>query len=166
MFFSHLAENDHIQEIYWRAEQKNHKYVRIIIISFLMYDQIFYVLSFIYSIYYCCIGNYDTSTWPALLEVNVPFDTNAIYGWYLKLFTLMSVDIAFLTAYFLTSTQFIGSCIYVAAICEHFDSIMQTIQTNVERNRRDTNPRKYEMANMEIIAKYREAIQIHVQINE
>lgn len=78
----------------------------------------------------------------------------------------MFMDVAFLTVSFMASTQFIGSCIYIAAICEHFDSILLTIQTNVDRNRRASSPRTFETTNMEIIAMYREAIHIHVKINE
>lgn len=131
-----------------------------------MYDESVYVSTFIYSIYCICIGNYDTSTWPVLIEMSVPFDTKTIYGWYLLLFILNSMDIAYLTCLFLAATQFIGYCTYIAAICDHFDLMMQNVQANVEQNLRETNQQKFEETSMKIIAKVREAIQIHVKINE
>lgn len=161
------AENDEIQKIYWHAEQKCRKYIKIIATTLLVYDQSMYVISFIYSIYCICIGNYDTSTWPVLLEMSVPFETKTIYGWYLLLFTLISMDIAYLTSLFLGIIQFMGYCIYITAICEHFSLIMQTVQANVdEQNLRETNRCKFEEIGMKIVAKNREAIQIHIKINE
>lgn len=152
--------------MYWRAEQKYRKFVKIMITTFLVYDQFAYVLSFIYSIYCSCVGNYDVSTWPVILEMSVPFDTNTICGWYLLLFIITSMDLAYLTCYFLVSTQFFGCCMYIAAACEHFHLIMRMVQANVEQNRREINRRKFEKTNLGIIATYRKAIQLHVKINE
>lgn len=98
--------------------------------------------------------------------MSVPFDTKTIYGWYLLLFTLICMDISYLTCFLLASTQFIGLCIYILAICEHFDLVMQTVQASVEQNLHEKNQQKFEETNTEIIAKCHEAIQIHVKINE
>lgn len=76
------------------------------------------------------------------------------------------MDIAYLTCLFLAATQFIGYCTYIAAICDHFDLMMQNVQANVEQNLRETNQQKFEETSMKIIAKVREAVQIHVKINE
>lgn len=124
--------------------------------ALIIYDQSTYVLSFLYTIYYICIGNYDVSTWPALLEMSVPFDTKTIYGWYLLMFMLIIMDVTYLLCMFLGTTHFMGCCIYIGAICTHFDLDMQTIQAKVEQ-----------MENrMEIKMKIHKAIQIHVKVNE
>lgn len=102
-----------------------------------------------------------------LIEMSVPFDTKTIYGWYLLLFILIIADISYFICIFLGLTQFMSYCIYIAAICEHFDLIMQNAQANVEeQNQKGTNPRKLKEIRMKIIAKNREAIQIHVKIND
>lgn len=159
------AENERIQNIYWRAEQNYRKYSKIVTIAVLVYDQSFYLLTFIYSIYWILTGNSDISNWPVLYEVSVPFDTKTIYGWYLQLLIPACVDFFYYSCWLLSTTQFIGWCIYIVAICEHFASIMQTVEANVEENRHEKNSRKFRETSAKINAQIREAIEIHVQIH-
>lgn len=154
--FFHAVENVQIRGIYWRAEQKYRKYARVIAISYLIYDQSVYVTTFIYSICWILTGNLDASTWPVLVELSVPFGTNTIYGWYLLLLTTSGLDLAYLICIILSTTQFVGSCIHIAAMCEHFDFKMQTTQINIERKHRA----------MKIKKEICEAIQIHIKIYE
>lgn len=148
--------NEQIRKIYWRAEQLYRKYTQNIIISCVAYDQFGYVLTFFYSIYCLCIGNYDASTWVPLLQMSIPFDTKTIYGWYLLLFMLICTDIAYLSCLILGTTHFVGCCMYIMAICEHFDVAMQTVQATIEQSKRA----------MEINRQMHKAIRIHVKINE
>lgn len=135
-------------------------------LTILVYDQVAYVLTFIYSVYYICAGNYDTSTWPVLLEMSVPFDTTTMYGWYLLLLFAASMDFAYITCMLLSTTQFIGCCMYIVAICNHFESIVQMVDANIEQNRHEKNLRKISKAHAKINAQICDAIQIHIKIYE
>lgn len=160
------AHNDKTQEIYWHAEQKYRKYARIITTTALVYDQLAYSTTFLYSIYWILIGNTDASAWPLPYELSVPFDTKTVRGWYLMIFISNSLDMAYLTCLLMGTTQFIGSYVYITAICEHFDSIMQTIETNVERNQLETNSRKFLETRAKINVDICKAIETHIMIYE
>lgn len=108
----------------------------------------------------------DASTWPVLFELSVPFDTKTIYGWYLLLMLLISLDLAYLVCIVFGTTQFIGSCIYIVAICDQFDSNIQMIQTNIEQNQRETNREKNIKTKIQINKQIHDAIQIHARIYE
>lgn len=162
--FFYSVENDPI--LYWRAEQKYRKYSKMMTITLLVYDQFAYVSTFISSIYWISIGNCDASTWPVLFDLSVPFDSKTICGWYLQMLFAACMDLAFLICMLHSTIHFIGCCIYMAAICEHFDLIMRTIQATVEHNLREKSPRKCSDNKAKINAQIREAIQIHVKIYE
>lgn len=165
-FVLHSAENGQIYEVYWRAEQKYRKYSKIIAIAVLLYDQSAYISAFIYSICWILTGNNDASSWPVILELSVPFDTKTIGGWYLLLLIYICIDLSFLLCMISATTQFIGSCIYIAAICEHFNLVMQSVEANIEQNLREKNSRKFSETSIKANAGIREAIQIHIMIYE
>lgn len=160
------AENDEIQQIYWRAEQKCRKFSKVIGITSIAYNQSIYVWALISSIYRILTGNTDASTWPVLVELSVPFDTNTIYGWYLLLVLLICTDLAYFASLILGTTQFVGSCIYIAAICEHFDEIMQTVQANIEKYRNEKDPWEYKKLRANINSQIHKAVRIHSGIYE
>lgn len=166
LFFLHSAGNDQIHDIYWRAEQKYRKFSKVISIAFLVYDQSPYVSTLIYSFYYICIGNTDLSTWPVAYELSVPFDTTTMLGWYLQLLITMCNELVYLTYLLLATSQFIGCCMYIAAMCEHFDLIIQTARATIDRNRHEKKPRQFRETNGQIKKQISEAIQIHVRTNE
>lgn len=162
----HSAKNYEIQNVYWRAEQKYRKCSKMIAIAFLVYDQSAYWSTFISSICWILSGNTDASTWPVVFELSVPFDTKTIFGWYLLLLITTCLDFMYFTCMLLGTTQFMGYCIYIAAICEHFDLITQTIQTNIKLHLHEKNPQKCSEISGIINDQFREAIQIHIMIYE
>lgn len=134
----------------------------------LMYDQSTYVSTstFIYSICWVFSGNTDASTWPVVFKMSFPFDTKTIIGWYLLLIYTTCRDLAYIICLSLGTTQFIGLCIYIVAICDHFDSVMQMVQTNIEQNLHEKNPGKFIETNAKINAQINKAIEVHIQIYE
>lgn len=84
----------------------------------------------------------------------------------MQILIIICVDFAYLTCMILGTSQFIGCCIYLEAMCEHFDAIMQTVQAKVEQNQREKNPRKIEQTNAEINTQMCKAVEIHITIKE
>lgn len=164
--FFHSDGNNQFHGIYWRAEQKYRKYSKRIAVILLVYDQSTYLLTFLYSICWILTGNNDASTWPILFELSVPFDTKTIGGWYLLLMITACLDLSFLICVISATTQFIGCCIYMLAICEHFNLIMQTVQANIEENLDEENPQKFKETSRKANAGIWEAVQIHAMIYE
>lgn len=135
-------------------------------ITFMVYDQSAFVSALIYSIHSILIGNNDASTWPIVYELSIPFDSKTVFGWYFLLLFNMCMDLAYLMSFILGTNQFIGSCIYIEAMCEPIDFIMQMIQANVEKNIQETNPSKIQETNIKINAQMCEAIELHMKILE
>lgn len=158
------AKTDEIQNIYWRAEQTYRQMSKVISIAIVLYDQSTYWLTFVYSFCFILTGNLDASTWPVIFELSVPFDTKTIFGWYLQLLITTCLDLAYIMCMLFGTTQFIGSCIHIMAMCEHFDLIMQKIQVKIEKNLRESNSRKFIVTRAKIDDQIRDAIQMHVNI--
>lgn len=133
----------------------------IVIFQFL-YDQSVYVSALTYSIFCICMGNFNASTWPVLIELSLPFDTKSICGWYLSLFFFWCMDVSYLTCFLWGTTQFIGCCLYLEAACEHFDFQMQTFQQNIEKNPHENLRQQYHQPN----GKIKDAIEIHNLVYE
>lgn len=152
--------------IYWRAEQKCRKYTRTMVVGLVVYDQFSYLYNFIYATYSLCIGNYDQSTWPAPMDLAVPFDKNTIYGWYLLTFMLMYLDLSYLLSSLLGVTHFIGCCYYIAAVCEHYELVLKLIQESIEENQRETNRHRFQENTVKIREQIKEIIPIHYKIYE
>lgn len=166
LFFSLTDENDRVQSIYWRAEQTYRKYVKNIAISYLVCTHSSYVSALAYSVHAILTGNNDASKWPVVYDLSVPFDTKTIFGWYGLLLVSKAMDFAYLISCLLGTSQFIGCCIYIEAICEHFDLLMQTAHANNKQNMQEENPRTIEETANKIKALIRDAMEIHIKIYE
>lgn len=89
-----------------------------------------------------------------------------MYGWYLQLLITISVDLAYLVCLLLGTTHFTGSCLYIAAVCEHFDATMQIVQKNIEKYLIEMDPWEYKKTRAKINSQMNEAIRIHGRIYE
>lgn len=63
------------------------------------------------------------------------------------------MDFAYIIWMLLGTAQFIGSCIYISAMCEHFDSIMQKVQANIKQNRGEKKSTKIQCNSSENLYK-------------
>lgn len=160
------VENDQIRNIYWLAEQKYRKNTRLFVITTVAQIESIYLLCFIYAISCICTGYFDASTWPMSFELSVPFDTKSILGWYLLLFFTNLMDTSYMVSLLWATTQFFGYCIYIEAICKHFDLETQMVQANIEKDRHENTPQQFSKTKEEITVQFRKAIHIHVSIYE
>lgn len=134
--------------------------------TIIVYDQFTYLWNFAYATYCVCMGNYDTSTWPAPMDLSVPFDKSTIIGWYSLTFILMCMDLTYLISLLLGTTHFIACCIYIAAICEHHELVLRSWQENIEQNQREADRQKFEENSAKIREQIKGIVQIHMEIFE
>lgn len=107
------------------------------------------------------LGNFDTSTWLFLQEMEVPFaaDVSTVFRWYLRTF----VYVWGAWSYCLTVTTifpfFFGGCIYINACCKHLKAVFDECDQMIET--------KWESKGKQIAAvsgKIKKAISIHIKI--
>lgn len=162
---SNLEEDPDISEIYWRAEQKCRKYTKKITSYFFINEAIFLGAP-LFSFYCILTGNTDASTWALPFDLSVPFDTNTILGWYLTWFFQFNISLCYVSCTITITTYFVCCCIYLAAICEHFGFLFDSVAEDVERNRGETIPMKHRKRKRTIEEKMGKIVATHAKVFE
>lgn len=57
-------------------------------------------------------------------------------------------------------------CLYIGAICEHFDFLCDSIMDDVERNQIEKDPKKQQQRKQQIHEKIGQMIEVHVKMFE
>lgn len=123
-------------------------------------------VSMLVSILSMLAGNFDTSTWPFVYNMVMPFSTKPVLGWYLAWLIQLCIGMAYTTSMTSVVAYFVNSCIYVRAICHHFHLLIQSIEQIIIKNRDEHDAIKCEENYRKIEAKLRKAVQIQVNVIE
>lgn len=124
---------DHkISDIYWNNEQKCRKYTKTVCCYILFHMQVF-VAAFFYPMYCMYVGNFDASTWPLPFNYAVPFDETTFWGYYLMWFIQANSAMAYCLGTTSTTSYFMACCLYIGALCDHFDSLAHSVDGAVEQ---------------------------------
>lgn len=125
---------------------------------------------FVIAIFKCAYdifnGEYDTSAWNLPFLLSMPFNTETVKGWFLLLFIQLNVSIFYSLIMIAATSYFICGCLYIGAICDHFDVLIDTIEKDVETNQLENNSFKYKKREQEIWKCFCNAIEIHGDVHE
>lgn len=122
--------------MYWKTEQKCRQFTRYM--SYFIYvDQLIPIAALFYSFYCIYAGSRDTSTWILAFNILVPFDTQNLFGWYLKWFICLTMSISYASAVTLITSYFVSCCLYIQAICNHFNMLNSLTEQNAESIRKN-----------------------------
>lgn len=135
---------------------------------------IFFIINIQAAYYLLCIssiaslmkGNFDTSTWPALFDLALPFDTTTLVGWYAMWALLTIMDLSYVLGMVSASSYFTCSCLYIEAMCDNYDSLMQSIQESFEQKESEKRQQLSKEEYSKITKLAHKAIDIHVFIYE
>ena len=166
IFYS--ATEDTVLNIYWVAEKKCRKYTKVMA-GFVFIDQSVFFLSFIASFYNIFVGNLDTSTWELPLRLVVPFNTERISMWYTLCIIQYSMSISYSLCISATTSYFISGCFYIAAICDHFDALIDSLKEDIQPNDETSKSKPIESTKRmhgQLKEKLRNAVEIHVKLYE
>lgn len=98
--------------------------------------------------------------------MSVPFDKTAVWGWFLLWFLQINTAFSYCLATILPTSYFMICCLYINALCDHFDLIIRLIGENVKETRTETNSLKkqifYRKINNDLIS----AVKHHSKILE
>lgn len=164
-FFFHSVEDEpKVHNIYWRTEQKCRKFTKIV--SYANLSNGIVLFSIINSLYDIVMGRYDTSIWILPFFLSVPFNTNTIWGWCLLLFINIYIGFAYTLVMTTITSYFISCCLYVSAVCKHFNMIIESVENEVKLNKHEKNFFKYKKRELKIKEYLCKAMNIHVKVYE
>lgn len=126
-----LDESGEIHEIYWRTEQKCQKYTKMIV-YYVVHHQSMLIVSFMHSIYSVLIGNFDISTFFLPFHISIPFTVNTIWKWYLLWFIQFNMALSYALTMVSVTSYFVCCCLYIAAICDHFDLLNYSFAEEID----------------------------------
>lgn len=152
-----------MNKIYQSAEKNIQPYVVAMTIVAL-YTMSSHLVIFFQSFYNIYIGDFDTSNWPLLHDFYFPFVTNSLCGWYFLWCFGFVAEILYCVIMPSSTSYFISVCLYICAICDHFEYLMEKIRNDIEQNQHEKNPRKYEKRYRKISEQMHKAIELHIQI--
>lgn len=149
----------------YTQNEKNCRKLTKQISYYLMIHQAIFVKLYIYSIYCIAFGNFDTST-PLPVVMSVPFNAQTIWGWHLKCFLEFFMALTYAITLVSLTSYFVCCCLYIGAICNHFEFLMHSIRDDVHRNHAEKNLPKQHKLNRQTQANLVQAIQLHVKLIE
>lgn len=119
--------------IYWMAERKCYRIIKRVF-PYMLFIQSPYLLAFFISIYCICVGNFDTSTYYLPMKIAQPFSVDSLFGWY----TLCAFQFLCVPSYFggtiIVVAYFACCCIYLEALCDHFDHLIGCVDAEFREN--------------------------------
>lgn len=164
-YFIQIERDKEALENYWSVENKCRKYTAKIL-CLILWNQTILIAPLLQSLYSILIGNYGTSAWQLPLEIYVPIDTSTLWGWFLMWIIQFKASFWYSAGFTLITSYFIACCLYIGAICDHFDLLCKSFAKNVELNRCEKNPIKYKKWCIQVNRKLKQMVDIHVKIYE
>lgn len=164
-FTQKLEQNEDILDIYWTIEKKCRKYT-LIVTCFVFWNESAFIGPLVYSFYCIWRGDYDILEWNLPFNIIVPFDTTNLLGWYLLWFYQFNVSFFYSSSFTVITSYFMSCCLYIGAICDHFDFLCDSIMEDVARNQIEKDPRKQRKRNQQIHENIDRMIQTHVKMFE
>lgn len=155
------ADKDGIMDLYWRTEQKCRTYSKRGT-YYIMFNQLSFVASLLYSLFMIMTNSFDATKLLLPFNMEVPFDTNTLWGWYLFWFFQFNTALAYICTTVPVTVYFMCCCYYIGTICEHFDTLIQSIKQDVEYIHNENNPVKYQKMCLQIQRKFHKSISVHV----
>lgn len=151
--------------IYWKTEQMCQKYTNI----FFHYPYAHLSLfcpSLITAIYGILVGKYDVESWQLPFILALPFDTTVFWGWCLEWLMQFNMAVGYSLSTVSTSSYFISGCLYVIAICDHFELLINSVSHEVDRLREKNNLQQQQSISRNIHERFVKAVVIHVKALE
>lgn len=163
--FIKTEEGKETFNIYWNAEQKCRKYTKKITSYFFINEAIF-MGSPIFSIVSILMGNKDASTWALPMDLSVPFNTSTISGWYTTWFFQFNISLCYVSCIITITTYFVCCCIYINAICEHYQFLYDSVLVSLKRYQEEQIPALKHKMRHEITQQMGSVVSTHAIIFE
>lgn len=111
-------------------------------------------------------GNLDVTTWPLPVNLALPFKSDTILKWYGVYVIYLNMECTYGSSMIPTTALFVCSCIYISAICDHFEHVILSTNEDNVKMEQEKNPRKNWEIVCELHKKLRQSVIIHNRIYE
>lgn len=118
--------------MYWETERKCSLYTKSML-YYIYFHQMPCVAALTYAIYCIYTNDIDTSAWNLPFSVFVPFDTQTVLGWLFCWFFELIAGFVYILSMIIPTTYFFGFCLYIVAICNHFDLLVDKFNEDIEQ---------------------------------
>lgn len=95
--------------------------------SYMVPNQAMFMFGLFESFYSMFVKDMSTPPWFLPFRISVPFSTANLCDRYLLWFIQFNIGLAFTLGMITMTSYFIACCLYINAICDHVDLIMQEI---------------------------------------
>lgn len=119
--------------IYWANEQKCRKRLQQAS-YYIIFNQASFVITLIFSIYCLISGSFDASKLVLPFNLILPFDTTTVTGWYFLWFIEFNIGFSYVLSMVGVTSYFVCCCYYICTICDHFFSLLQSLEADVKWN--------------------------------
>lgn len=110
--------------------------------------------------------NIDPLAWKLPLPKVILFDSQTILGWLLTWFFQLNEGIAYFICVIITTTHFICCCVYIMAMCNHLNLIIDSVKFDSMQIRMEDNTQQYQQLWQRATENLQRAIKLHVNIYE
>lgn len=118
--------------MYWETEQKCFLFTKRML-KYIYFHQMANVAALGYAISCICKNDFETSTWNLPFNLVVPFDTRPVWGWLLKWLFELSCGFAYTLGMIIPTSYFFCFCLYIVAICNHFELMVDMIRLDIKK---------------------------------
>lgn len=147
------------------VEQKNRKFLKRIAYFYLL-NQTVFVIILIFSFYYLFTGN-DVWLLPFPFDIIIPFiNSRTILGWYLLWCIQFCMSSFYAWTMISITSYFISCCLYITAVCDHFNMVIDSIKFEIKGNQHDNDGSNDQKIKRNVKQTLSQAIEIHVKIFE
>lgn len=125
-----------------------------------------YLISFMTSVYSLAVGNYDTSTWLSTYSLVLPFSAESVVGWYARYIIQSNMGFTYASSMVPVTCFFVSCCVYIGAICEHFNQCIQATSDDADEIQMAKDSRKYKLLCHKLEEKICRSIKLHTKLFE
>lgn len=155
-----------IEHLYWAAEQKCRKYTLRIGLYVILHTLEFGVL-LIYAFACIAFGIYNPLYWPLFFKMYFPFyEYRNILSWLVAWFAEFNLSFGYSLVMTAVSSYFVSCSIYISAMCDHFNALVQFINRFTNHSRTQPNAQTLRINHLRCLHLFIKAIKIHVEAVE
>lgn len=152
--------------IYRKTEKKCRNLTKFISIGYLLDAATLFTAAVIYSFYCMWSGNFDTTTWLLPYNLYLPFDTSTIYLWYVLWLMQCYIGLVYSLSVTCVTTYFESCCLYIVALCEHSNALIQSFSLSIEWYRKSQRIEMNKQSVKEQKLQLNKIIELHIMIYE
>lgn len=147
--------------MYWSVEEQCRRFTKRWMFIYVPFNVARNIVILLTTFYYIFVGNLDTSTWKTAFNHAVPFETKTLWKWYVLWIYQFNVGLWYAANMAVVTAYFTCCCFYLVGIDNHCIMLIESLQSDVDKNRFNKNQLEYWKNCFKIKEKLCEALKLH-----